>query len=133
MQQFQCSGLTPVSLARAAEIRTLRNRRAELPFRNKALKTRTKLAQSTALERKGPKERIWGEMPERRSTAFGLKARRTWGFQARATWRETVANKRMAEGRELGSIRLREAVSIAAKPRVTPEVILPLFVHISIS
>ena len=72
-------------------------------------------------------------MPERRSTAFGSKAGRTLGFQARESRWETVGNEIMAEGRELGSIRLREAVSIAAKPRVTPEVILPLFVHISIS
>ena len=38
--------------------------------------------------------------------SFGPKARRTWGFQACATWRETVANKLMAEGRELDSNRL---------------------------
>ena len=72
-------------------------------------------------------------MPKRQSTAFGSKARGTLGIQAHNKRRETVGNKIMAEGRELGSIRLREAVSIAAKPRVTPEVILPLFVHISIS
>lgn len=39
----------------------------------------------------------------------------------------------MAEGRSLDSNRLLEAVSIAVKPRVTPEVILPLYFHISIS
>ena len=72
-------------------------------------------------------------MPERQSRTLGSKVGRTWGFQALKKRWETVGNEIMAEGRELGSIRLREAVSIAAKPRVTPEVILPLFVHISIS
>ncbi len=38
-------------------------------------------------------------MPKRRSTAFGPKARRTWGFQAHKRRRETVWKKKLAEGR----------------------------------
>ncbi len=98
VQRFQCSSLIPVSIAQAADLRNLGNRRTELSFRNKALKTRTRSVQSTASERMGLRERICGEMPERQSKAFDAKARRTWGFQAREKRRETVANKRMAEG-----------------------------------
>ena len=65
------------------------------------------MPQSTALERMGQRERIWGEIPERQSTAFASKARRACDFQAREKRRETVANEIMAEGRRLEFNRLR--------------------------
>ena len=70
-------GLIRDSLARAAKIRTIQNRRTKLPFRNNALSPRTEFLQSTALERTGLRERIWGEIPERQSTVIGPKSRRT--------------------------------------------------------
>ena len=59
----------------------------------------------------GLRERVWGEMPKRQSTAFGSKARGTLGIQAHNKRRETVGNKIMAEGRNLESNRLLVAVS----------------------
>lgn len=67
------------------------------------------------METIGQKESFEGEMPERQSTAFASKACSTSGFQAPKKYRETVANDRMAEGRNLDSNRLREAQGNRAK------------------
>jgi hypothetical protein len=85
------------------------NLRAEILLRKEALGSRTISLQSRALESKALGERIWGEIPEWRSTALGPIASRSWGFQVRVTRRETVANKIVAEGWGLDSNRLREA------------------------
>lgn len=70
----------PDSLARATGLRTSRKRRSEFTFKNKALKTRTKWAQSTALERMGGERGKLGRNAGGLVNSFPPEGARNLGF-----------------------------------------------------